>query len=50
MNLLGTTDFPSLCVEYISMISLIYYKIHCLYPPIYYLACDLIHLRFFEKH
>ena len=44
----GTTDFPSLCVEYISiafffflaMISLIYYKIRCPDLHIFCLVCD----------
>ena len=39
MNHSATTNFPSLCVEYISMsfflalTSLIYYKIYCHYLP-----------------
>ena len=39
INFSRITDFPSLCIEYISiafflaMISLIYCKIHCLYLP-----------------
>ena len=39
INLSATRDFHSLCIEY-SLISLNYYKIHCLYILIFCLVCN----------
>ena len=49
------TDFPSLWAECISlslsciMISLIYCKMHCLYLPMSYFVCVLMHLQFLKS-
>ena len=49
------TDFPSFWVECISlslsciMISLIYCKMHCLYLPMPYFVCVLMHLKFLKS-
>ena len=52
MNLSEITKFPSLCVEYVSisffflaLILLIYYKICCLYLPIFCMVSDYLHLK-----
>ena len=39
INLSAARDFHSLCIEH-SLISLIYYKIHCLYILIFCLVCN----------
>ena len=55
MNLLATIYFPSLCVAYIPIAFfsnhdfIDYYKIRCLYLPIYCLVFYWILLKFFEK-
>ena len=43
MDLSAVTDF------FLTMISLIYCKVHYLYQPMFYLVCDLIYVRFFLK-